>query len=108
MVHVAEDTSTVGFDPATLDALSRLGAFGISMFLIGLLLARKIITMGEKKDSDAERDSRAAETRADRDEWKRMALESQDTVRRLTAGLEAQNDLIERRRLPPAGKASSG
>lgn len=91
---------TVGFDPTTLDSLSRLGAFGLSLFLIGLLLARRIITMGEKRDSDAEKDTHMAELRSERDDWKKMALESQDTVKRLTSGLEAQNDLIERRRLP--------
>jgi hypothetical protein len=99
VAHVAEDTGSIaGFDPATLDALSRLGAFGISMFLIGLLLARKIITMGEKKDSDAEKDARMAELRSERDEWKKMALESSDSVKRLVTGLEAQNEAYERRR----------
>lgn len=97
---LAEDNTVAGFDPSTLDALSRLGAFGIALFLIGLLLARKIITMGEKKDSDADREVHMAELRTERDEWKKMALESQDVVRRLTSGLEAQNELIERRRLP--------
>lgn len=98
LVGADSGSSVIGVDIGQIQALSQLGATGILITFFGLTLMRKLITMGEKKDSDAAWEARMAEIRIDRDAWKLMAQASTDAVKKLTDSLETQNELVERQR----------
>lgn len=82
-----------------IDSLSRLGVVAFFVIFSGLVLRRQLITMGEKRDSDAVADARLAELRAatearlaemrhDRDEWKSIAKSMTARMDRMTGVLE--------------------
>lgn len=88
----AVDPAALPTDPASqvalIDSISRLGVVAFFVMISILVLRRVIITMAEKKDSDAVADARLAELRADRDEWKAIAKGTTSRMDRMTGVLE--------------------
>lgn len=88
----AVDPAAIPTDPAStvalIDSISRLGVVAFFVMISILVLRRVIITMAEKKDSDAVAEARLTEIRADRDEWKGIAKGMTSRMDRMTGVLE--------------------
>lgn len=76
------------FDPAFVEAITKLGTLGFAVIAIGALYLRKIRTEGEFKDREAQWQERFEELREDRDEWRTLATSSGPRLERLTDVVE--------------------
>ena len=70
------------------DAIASLGSSALFVIAIWALLTGKVRREGEFKDARAEGESRLAELRVDRDEWKAIANGALAKVDRLTDVVE--------------------
>lgn len=98
------DTLPTSDTVALLDAASRLSVIAFFIVLSALALKRKIITMGEKRDSDAEKDARLAEMR-------QSLVDEKQLTKALVRRLDRFQIVLERLtgvKVPPDPDASEG
>lgn len=74
--------------PDVFDAIASLGSSALFVIAIWALLTGKVRREGEFKDARDEGESRLAELRVDRDEWKGIANNSLAKLDRLTDVVE--------------------